>query len=167
MKIKIGLILMGLFFLQGEGMSQGEGGYFYDTLTIMDYTTNNESERLSRMKKPITRNFFLKSDKVSYSLFKNQKASLTADQVFTILSEGLSLYIDKMEHKGHKNLKPSMIDILDEDGGVVESIELTKKNGSLIKRKVVKGAIVRFSGFTISVNEKKHGPIVMEAKIVE
>jgi len=167
MRIKFGLIVLGFLFLQAEGISQGNGEYFYDTLTIMDYETYEESVMLSRLKKPITRNFYLKADGISYSLFKNQVANLDPMQISDILSSGFSLYIDKREHQGHKNLVPSILEILDEDNEVVETIDLNEIKSSALGRKLAKDALFRFSGFIISVNENKFGPISMDVRVVE
>jgi len=167
MRVKIGVILLGILFLQTDGIGQSKGKFFYDTLTIMDYTTNMASERLSQLRKPIKRNFYLKSDVVSYSLFKGEVAQLSKDKINTILEDGLSLYIDKAEHQGHKNLIPSVLDILDADSEVVESLELSKMKAAALNRKLSQGAKVRFTGFIISVNEEKNGPLAMDVEVVE
>lgn len=172
MRIKIGVIILGFLLVQmdafGQNAEKSKDGFYYNTVTIMDYTTNEASERVSRMRKPVTYKFYLKADDVSYSLFSDNVASLTADQVLDLLDSGFSLYVNNMEHQDHKNLKPSTMEVLDENNNVDETIEaLGQVKESTLKRKLKEGAKVRFSGFIISVNEDEHGPILMTAKIVE
>ena len=94
MRIRIGILAVGFLLLGLNGFGQSKGGVFYDTLTIMDYTTNTASERLSQLRKPITRNFYLKNDEVSYHLFKGKVADLNPAQIRSILDSGFSLYIN-------------------------------------------------------------------------
>ena len=167
MKLKTGIVLLGVLLLSVSSYGQNDGKYFYDTLTIMDYTTNSASERLSQLRKPIKRNFYLKSEVVSYLLFKGEVAKLNADQISSILKNGLSLYIDKSEHQGHKNLKPSVMEILDANKEVVETVDLQSIKPTALNSKIKKDALVRFTRFIISVNEKKFGPILMDVQVVE
>ena len=168
MSIRIGMMALGFLLLGLNAQGQSKGGVFYDTLTIMDYTTNTASERLSQLRKPITRNFYLKNDEVSYHLFQGKVANLNAAQIRSILDSGFSLYIDKGEHKAHKNLKPSILEVLDATGEVTELIEdLPKIKPTKLAGVLTTGTMVRFSGFSISVNEQKLGPILMDAKVVE
>ena len=166
MNNRISLITLVLMFIGICAFGQKQ--VYYDTLTIKDYTTNMESERLSQLRKPIIRNFYLKNDKISYHLFKGKVAKLNPEQIRSVLEDGFSLYIDKGEHQGHKNLKPSVLEILDEAGEVAETIEnVNEMEPVKLGRKIVIGSTVRFSGFTISVNEKKLGPILMDVTITE
>ena len=168
MSIRIGLMALGFLLLGLNVSGQNQKGIFLDTLMIMDHTTNTASERISQLRKPITRNFYLKNDAVSYHLFKGNVANLNASQIRTILDSGFSLYIDKGEHKGHKNLKPSILEVLDATGEVAELIEdVDKIKPTKLAGVLTPGAMVRFSGFSISVNEQKLGPILMDAKVVE
>ena len=168
--MKIGAVVIGILFMQisvfGQNSNTG-GKYFYDTLTIMDYTTNEASERLTRLNKPLKRTFYLKSDGISYTLFKNEVAKLSKEQIKSILDNGFSLYIDKAEHRGHKNLKPSVLEVLDVNKNVVETVDLGKANAATLNRKVAKGGLIRLSGFIISVNEEKFGPITMDVEVTE
>ena len=167
MSFKPGVLIIAFLIVQLNVNGQGDK-FFYDTLVVMDYTTNESSERVSRMKKPLIRTFFLKSQTTSYTLFKNNVAKLTADQVLEVLDSGFSLYFDKQEYQGHKNLKPSMLEVLSESNEVVETIEdLSAVKESVLKRKLVPGAKIRLSGFIVSVNEKRLGPIQMDVSIVE
>lgn len=171
MKIKIGItLLLGLWMhisCMAQTANDTKEAYFYDTLTIMDYTTNAASERLTQLKKPIVRNFYLKSGEVSYHLFKGNVAKLKPEEVSQVINEGFSLFIDKAEHRGHKNLKPSVLEILDETGEVIESVDLQKIKTTALDSKLKIGDVFRLSGFIISVNEKKLGPILLDAQLVE
>lgn len=168
MRIKVLVILGALVFVSGNVIGQNNSKFFYDTLTIMDYTTNAASERLSQLRKPIKRTFYLKNEEISYTLFKGDVASLTAPQIMTILDDGFSLYIDKAEHRGHKNLKPSILEVMDENNEVIEKVEdLGSVKSSTLKRSMAKGESLRFSGFIISVNEEKLGPITIDVKLAE
>lgn len=170
MSFRIGMVLIVCLLcnLNVNGQKKSGEKFFYDTLTIMDYTTYEESVRLSQMRKPMTRTFYLKSDDVNYTLFKNSEASMTADQVVTAIESGFTLYLDKMEHKQHSNLKPGVIEFLDEENEVIEMLEpLSDVNMSVLKRKLLKDTKVRLSGFIISVNEKKNGKIIMDIVIKE
>lgn len=168
--MKIKLVVIGFAFLCGNAIVSGQSSqtFFYDTLVIKDNITNESSEMLSQLRKPITRNFFLKSGETSYALFQGKVASYSADQVLGFLEQGFSLYIDKREHLQHKNLKPSIVEIMDENGEIIETLEnLNGIKTSELRRKLVKDAQIRFSGFVISVNEKKYGPIKMDVVVVE
>ena len=172
MKSKIIVVAVVFVFGQlsvfGQGAEMSKDGFFYDNLVIMDYTKNESSERLSRTKKPMNRKFFLKSEKGSYQLFAGNAANYTQDEVSVMLNNGFSLYLDKMEYQDHKNLKPSILEILDENNQVLETIEdLENAKPSTLKRKIVKGASLRFSGFIVSVNEEQLGPIQIDIKVTE
>ena len=172
MKIRIAAVLflfvLGQLSVNGQESAKSKDGFYYDTVTILDHNTNEASERQSRMRKPITRNFYLKSDVTSYHLFKGNVTNLTYDQVKGILDDGFSLYVDKLEHKGHKNLKPSVLEILDENNEVIETVEdISQLEDSTLKRKLKVDSTVRLSGFMISVNEETMGPILLDVKIVE
>ncbi|MEM9545225.1 MAG: hypothetical protein AAGA77_04595 [Bacteroidota bacterium] len=167
MKLKTGIVVLGMVLFGFSSYGQANGNYFYDTLTIMDYTTNTASERLSQLRKPINRKFYLKSDVVSYSLFKGEVVQLNAEQISSILENGLSLFIDKLEHQGHKNLKPSVMEILDANKNVVETVDLDKIKRTALNTKIKKDSVVRFTRFIISVNEEKLGPIFMDVQVVE
>ena len=169
MSIKTGVLLIAFLFIQLNINGQkSSDGFFYDTLVVMDYTTNEASERLTQMRNPLKRTFYLKSETTNYTLFKGAVANLTADQVIEMLDSGFSLYFDKQEYQGHKNLKPSVLEILSESNEVIETIEdLGGMKEAVLKRKLVTGAKVRLSGFIVSVNEKRLGPIQMDVTIVE
>jgi len=168
MKIKSLGIVIAFLLMHFSGIGQDNGGYFYDTLTIMDYTTNDASERLTRLRKPIKRTFYLKNDEVSYTLFNGNVAKLDAEGIMAILDDGFSLYIDKLEHRGHSNMKPSVLEVMDENGEVIELVEdISALKPAALKRTMAKGESLRFSGFIISVNEKKLGPIMIDVKLME
>ncbi len=58
--------------------------------------------------------------------------------------------------------------ILDDNGEVTESFEdISRLKGAEWARILKKDALIRFSGFVISVNEEELGPIQMDVKIVE
>lgn len=162
------VILIAFLFVQTSSFGQGADGYFHNKLTIKDNITGEASERVSRSRKEVKNNFYLKADGTSYHLFKGNQASLSADQIRGLLKSGFSLYIDKLEHKGHKNLKPSAMLLLDAKGEVIESFEeISKLSGTEWDRILTEGTMIRFSGFVISVNEEELGPIQMDVKIVE
>ena len=165
---KVLVILIAFLFVQSSSFGQRADGYFHNTLTIMDNITNEASERVSRSKKEIKHNFYLKADGTSYHLFKGNQANLTSESISNLLSSGFSLYIDKLEHMGHKNLKPSTMLLLDDRGEVTESFEnISELKRTEWDRILAKDALIRFSGFVISVNEEELGPIQMDVKIVE
>ncbi len=165
---KVLVILIAFLFVQASSFGQGKDGFFYDNLVIKDNITGEASERLSRTKKPMVRNFYLKAESVSYHLFKENVAELSAEKVRSLLSSGFSLYIDKLEHKGHKNLKPSTMMILNSEGEVIQSYENINNSKEIDWNKILRNnALIRFSGFVISVNEETLGPIQMDVKIVE
>ena len=169
MSFRIGLVFIAFLFITSDTMGQKKDSkFFYDTLIIMDHTTGMASERLSQLRKPLKRTFYLKSGETSYTLFKGNVANLTGDQVIALLESGFSLYLDKAEHKGHKNLKPGVLDFLAEDDSVTESLEpLSEVNMSVLRKMLTVGKKIRLSGFIISVNEAKNGPILMDVMIVE
>ena len=165
---KVLVILIAFLFVQSSSYGQRNDGFFHNTLTIKDNITGEASERVSRSKKEIKNNFYLKSDATSYHLFKGNEAKLSADQIMEMLSTGSSLFIDKLEHMGHKNLKPSVLQVLDESGNVTETIDnLSNVKVSTWESKLKKDALIRFSGFVISVNEEELGPIQMDVRITE
>ena len=101
-------------------------------------------------------------------MFKGDEANLTADQVIEIVESGFSLYFDKQEYKGRTNLKPSVLEVLAEDeenNVIIEDIGSLKEAD--LRRHLSIGASLKLSGFVVSVNEKKHGPIEMLVQIVE
>ena len=169
MSLRIGVLLVAFLLVQVDAFSQkSNDGFFYDTLVVMDYTTDEASERLTRMRKPLKRTFYLKSSTTDYTLFKGNQASLTADQVLEILDSGFGLYFDKQEYQGHKNLKPNVLEVMSPDNEVLETIEsLGEVKPAVIKKKLKIGAKLRFSGFIVSVNEEKLGPILMDVTIIE
>lgn len=166
---KITVLLIAFLAVQVSVSAQnGKDKFFYDTLVVMDYTTNLASERLSRLNKPLKRTFYLKSNDLSYTLFKGNVAKLTTDQVLDLLDNGFSLYFDKLEYKDHLNLKPDVLEILSDGNEVLETIEsLGSVKESTLTSKLKKGTKLRFSGFIVSVNEEKLGPITMDVEIVE
>jgi len=170
MRMKFIMIVLIMVGMQSDSLGQQKTSdpYFYDTLTILDLTTNAASERISRLKNPINRNFYLKSGETTYHLFTNSEAILTADAVLELLDDGFSLYIDKLKHKQHLNLRPAVMEVLDENGEVIEVVEnIGSMKASVLARKLKVDNILRFSGFPISVNEKKLGPIMMNVRIAE
>lgn len=172
MKSKIIVVVLVFVFGQlsvfGQSAEKSKDGFYYDNLVIMDYTTNESSERMSRTRKPMNRKFFLKSDKGSYQLFTGNTANYNTDEVLAMLDNGFSLYLDKMEYQDHKNLKPSIMEIMDENNQVIETVEdLGNVSASALKRKIKKDAMLRFSGFIVSVNEEKLGPIYIDIEVVE
>ena len=80
MKIKyLGIVLVSLLISVsgfGQNAEKKKSSVFIDTLIITDHTTNASSERLTQLRKPIKRTFYLKNDKVSYTLFKGDVAEL-------------------------------------------------------------------------------------------
>ena len=169
LKFKITVLVIGFAFIQTMSFGQKSGGgYFYDTLTVMDYTTNLASERLSQLRKPLIRTFYLKNGGMSYTLFKGQVAKLTSEQVMNLLESGFSLYFDKMEYRDHKNLKPGVLELMAADGSASKTIENPgAAQSSAITNLLTKGAVIRLSDFIVSVNEKKLGPILMDIQIIE
>ena len=172
MRIKLLGIVIAFLLVQGsvvgQGSEKGSDGFFFDTLVIMDYTSNLASERLTRSRNPMKRNFYLKSADATYPLFKGQVINLTAEQIITTMNDGFSLFIDKGEHQDHKNLKPSILEIIGEDGKVIETIEnLGGVKDKALWNKLSKVSMVRISGFIISVNEEKLGPIQLDFKVIE
>ncbi|MDF1696704.1 MAG: hypothetical protein P1U56_12760 [Saprospiraceae bacterium] len=172
MSFRIAICMCVLFFGQltlfGQKGQKAQKSVFIDTLIIKDNITGEASERLSQMRKPIKRNFYLKANKISYHLFQGNVAALSPDEIMEVMGSGFSLFIDRMEHKMHANLKPSSMDILDKQNTVIETIDnINKMEESVLLRKMGEGSSVRFSGFPISVNEHKYGPIQMEVKIKE
>jgi hypothetical protein len=169
MSLRTGIFLIAFVFIQLSVYGQNSsGGFFYVTLVVKDNITLEASERISQMRKPLKRTFYLKSEIVNYTLFNGNVAKLTADQILETLDSGFALYFDKQEHQGHKNIKPGIMEILAEDSEVDETIEdLSAVKESALRKKLVKGTKIRFSGFVVSVNEEKLGPIQMEISVIE
>lgn len=169
--LKIGLLVLSFLMCYGAGISQSNSKtkkkFYIDTLIVMDYSTGYASERLSQLRKPLNRKFYLKSGTMNYQLFQGNVAKMTTDQVLGLLDKGFNLYFDKMEYKDHQNMKPSTLEII-ANNEVVETLEsLESVKETELRRKLAPGKTIRLSGFIVSVNEEKLGPIMMDVSIVE
>ena len=73
-----------------------------------------------------------------------------------------------LKHSKFWSIGTCDLDFLAEDDSVTESLEpLSEVNMSVLRKMLTVGKKIRLSGFIISVNEAKNGPILMDVMIVE